>query len=125
MTEQTEALNCDHHYVTHVRSPLHVRICSLCGAPDWGDLAATQARLEAAERVCLSYGWSASSHNGTDREKATYMLWCRWHNIAPPDFLNPENHPELSDEAVAELARERDEIRERTLARFVAAGPRP
>lgn len=34
------APDCDHHWIGHLRGgePLSVRICSLCGEPDWDDL---------------------------------------------------------------------------------------
>lgn len=77
-------------------------------------------RLEAAEAVCLMYGWSTGSEE-CDRDKALYMLWTRWLRLAEaddPEYSTPKRHPELSDEIVARLAAERDEIRARTLAKI-------
>lgn len=71
-------------------------------------------RLKLADAVCLLFGWSPSRDH-TEREKALTMLWRRWAAAAPPGLLDPAEHPELSDEAIAELARQRDEIRARTL----------
>jgi hypothetical protein len=81
------------------------------------ELAGARERLAAAETVCVLFGWT-SAHDDTDREKALTMLWRRWSNLVGNAFTSPGAHPELSDEVIASLARERDAIRERTLAKL-------
>jgi hypothetical protein len=76
---------------------------------------ALEARLKAAEAVCVLLGWQANPM-GADEEKALHQLWSDWAQLAGPDFTGPDAHPELSDAEIAGLARKRDEIRERTLA---------
>jgi hypothetical protein len=78
------------------------------------------ARLRAAEEVCLMYGWTGASHE-TERGKALYELWSHWVNVSGVS-MSPADHPEMSDERIAELARQRDEIRARTLARIRELG---
>lgn len=79
-----------------------------------------RARLEAAERVCLLFGWSpAHGHGGgPDIEKATGQAWQEWAEIVGSDFTGPEAHPDLGEEAIKALARKRDGIREETLKRL-------
>jgi hypothetical protein len=70
-------------------------------------------RLEAAERVCVMYGWCPVADQG-ERGKALYMLWKRWVDVNGTDML-PASHPDLNDDVVADLARQYDEIRARVL----------
>jgi hypothetical protein len=72
------------------------------------------ARMEAAEAVCLMFGWTAA-RMGTDRDKALHELWRHWVQVSGVS-LDPEDHPELSDVVIADLARKRDETRASTLA---------
>lgn len=53
-----------------------------------------EARLEAAEAVCLMYGWSAVT-NQTPRQRVTQELWRRWVGLVDDDFLRPKAHPDL------------------------------
>jgi hypothetical protein len=71
-------------------------------------------RLEAAERVCVMYSWT-SSLDDSDRPKALFELWRRWTEVSGND-CSPAANPDLSDELIGQLARQRDETRERTLA---------
>lgn len=87
------------------------------------EVARLSARLEAAERVCVLFGWTGARHD-TDRAKALHELWAEWAGIVGAGFAGPEAHPELSDERIAELARQRDETRSRTLAAIRASGGR-
>lgn len=79
-----------------------------------------RARLEAAERVCVMFGWTAARMD-SDRDKALHELWAEWVSISGVS-TSPEDHPDLSDDRIAELARRRDETRRRTLARIRAEG---
>jgi hypothetical protein len=102
-------------------APLDLELAGLEGGV-WGSyvryLEQLESRLQTAEDVCLMYGWSTGNPRyASDREKATYMLWTRWHRIAGVSS-SPADHPHLSEERIAELARERDRIREATLARI-------
>lgn len=47
MTDQAMESNCEHAYATHVRGgePVSVRVCTLCGQPDWPDLREQVNRL--------------------------------------------------------------------------------
>ena len=83
-----------------------------------GYLSEPDKRLLAAELVCLMFGWTGI--DDSPRGKATHELWREWVDISGVR-LSPEDHPELSDERIAELARRRDETRARTLARYVPA----
>lgn len=74
-------------------------------------------RLEAAERVCVLFGWTSASHD-SDRDKALHELWSEWVDLVGSAFTGPDAHPELSDERITALARRRDRIREQTLARI-------
>lgn len=76
-----------------------------------------ERRLALAEDVCRMYAWSPA-RSKTDREKATYILWTRWLDAAEPTAVSPHLYPHLSDEEVAVLARERDDVRRRTRARL-------
>jgi hypothetical protein len=78
------------------------------------DAAQLMKRLEAAERVCVLFGWTAAS-SGTDLDKALHELWAEWVAVAGTAFAGPSAHPELSGERIAELARRRDLTRQRTL----------
>jgi hypothetical protein len=74
-------------------------------------------RLEAAERVCVLYGWTGVTEE-SERSKALHELWSEWVKMVSPGFTSRAAHPDLSDERIAELAARRDEIREQTLARM-------
>ena len=78
-------------------------------------------RLALAEAVCLMFGWSPSDMHGSDRTKATTMLWRRWADHQDVN-TDPAAHPELSDAVIERLARERDEIRDRTAAKLREKG---
>jgi hypothetical protein len=71
-------------------------------------------RLEAAERVCVMYAWTSGVHDN-DRSKALFELWRRWVEVSGND-CSPAANPDLGDELIAGLARQRDETRERALA---------
>jgi hypothetical protein len=73
-----------------------------------------EERLALAERVCVLFGWSPVLGDSV-REKATSQAWSEWVDNVGMDFLAPEAHPELSDEAIEALAVKRDEIRSETL----------
>lgn len=86
--------------------------------------ASTQAdRLRLAEQVCLMFGWTGVGGN-TDRDKALHELWVEWLRAyeAAGGSTVPIDHPELSDARIEELARRRDEIVARTLARIRTEG---
>jgi hypothetical protein len=85
-----------------------------------GEEGGEDARLRAAEEVCLMYGWTGACRD-TDRDKALHELWSHWVNVSGAS-MSPADHPELSDERIAELARQRDETRARTLARIRELG---
>lgn len=75
-------------------------------------------RLEAAERVCVLSGWTASNTTiGSDIDKALYMLWRKW-TMLPGVDPGPQAHPDLNDEVIASLARQRDDLRAETLERL-------
>jgi hypothetical protein len=76
-------------------------------------------RLEVAELVCVMVGWVPEAPG--DRGKALYELWSGWLHISGVG-TDPADHPELSDERIAELARKRDETRARTLERIWERG---
>lgn len=78
------------------------------------DRADLEARLEAAEKVCLFYGWSPS-HDGSDPEKATYMAWTAWFALVPDGELAPK--PTLNRE-IKRLAAARDALHTQTLASY-------
>lgn len=80
-----------------------------------------EARLRAAEDVCVLFAWSPSRME-TAPEKAAHELWSRWVEISGND-CTPEKNPHLTDEYVAELAAKRDEIRARTLAKIAELMP--
>jgi len=46
---QAMANACEHHYGTHILGghPIHVPICTICGTPDWNDLAEQAAAFQA------------------------------------------------------------------------------
>jgi hypothetical protein len=71
-------------------------------------------RLEAAERVCLMFGWTASRRE-SDRDRALHMLWSRWHKeygyeLDPLGSDEPAEGLGLTEGAVADLARQDDEV---------------
>src|ERR1700734_1302613 len=72
-------------------------------------------RLEAAERVCVLYGWTGSGNS--ERGKALYMLWLRWTEVSGND-CSPEANPGLTDDVIADLARQRDDRRDSALMRL-------
>jgi hypothetical protein len=73
-------------------------------------------RLRAAEEVCLLYGWTGACRD-TDRDKALHELWSHWVDVSGVS-MSPADHPEMSDERIAELARQRDATRASALARI-------
>ena len=73
-----------------------------------------ETRLHAAEQVCVLVGWTAA-HSESDLDKALHEAWREWQDI-PGVSTAPEDHPELGDERIAELARRRDEMRAQALA---------
>ena len=85
------------------------------------DRAELEARLAAAEAVCLMHAWTGS-HETTDRDKALYMLWRHWWDMVPAEQKQRSNHPELDDVAVFAMAVERDLIRDTTLRRIRGEG---
>lgn len=79
-----------------------------------------EARLRAAEDVCLMYAWSPARSGDprlTNREKAAYILWRRWDEMAGKD-TDPARNKHLGDDVVTELAAQRDAERERVMARL-------
>ena len=78
-----------------------------------------RARLAAAEKVCVLLGWT-TARNDTDQDKALHELWVEWMDLSGVS-ADPADHPELSDEHIARLARRRDETRARTLERRFSA----
>ena len=88
-------------------------------------MGAVTSRKGVAERVCVLYSWTGAAHPGTDREKALHELWSDWVALVGTDFISPDAHPELNDARIAELARRRDLIRQRTLAAIKGQTPEP
>jgi hypothetical protein len=80
------------------------------------DRAELERRCEAAEKVCVLYGWSAWTPV-TERQQATLQLWMDWHATVPDGFLNPAEQQEL-DREIPELARRRRDAA--TVARQLA-----
>lgn len=76
-----------------------------------------RGRLAAAETALVLYCWSPD-RTESDVEKAAYEAWQRWLTMVPPGFCDPDWHPHLSQEAIAAMAAERDEIRARVLSRL-------
>lgn len=70
-----------------------------------------EARLAAAERVCVLVGWTPQASN-SDRSKALSQAWQEWHRVYG------QLAPEPSDDEVVELAARRDVIRNVTLSRI-------
>lgn len=87
--------------------------CQRCGVLDEDAMVAA---LDAAEAVCLMFGWSGVNLD-TDRGLATSELWHRWANTVPDGFTSPRTHPELvaSEEVLAESRRR---TRRATVARI-------
>lgn len=81
------------------------------GAPDIP--AGIRERLEAAERVCLMVGWTASRREN-EKDKALHMLWSRWHkeygSELDPHGDEPAEGLGLTEDVIADLARQDDEI---------------
>jgi hypothetical protein len=67
-----------------------------------GALPVAPDRLKAAEDVCLLYGW-ARSRVETEREQACRQAWRLWARM-PGVSTEPADHPEWSDQAIADLA---------------------
>src|SRR4051794_20256283 len=63
--------------------------------------AEDMAKLNAAEKVCILYGWTPPGDS--EREKACSQLWQEWAALVGSDFTAPKAHPELPDERIAEL----------------------
>lgn len=70
----------------------------------------TKQELEAARLVCVLFGWTASAGD-SDEDKAVAQAWHDWANTYGAISPTPEWRAR-----VKELARRRDEIRQRTLA---------
>jgi hypothetical protein len=70
-----------------------------------------RARLAAAERVCVLFGWTCAAGN-SDRDKAVTQAWQEWHHAY--------GHvaPQPGDDEVMQLAARRDVIRNVTLMRL-------
>lgn len=66
-------------------------------------------RLQAAERVCVLVGVNATDRQ-TERGKALLQSWMDWQHQYGPSAGT------VTDEEIAEYARRRDVITERTLA---------
>lgn len=109
--------------VAHMRQGSAYAQC--CLADDLTALLAEvdrlKTRLTAAEAVALMFGWSPIVEG--KRYDACYELWCIWSEIAGADFLDARNHPELSDERIAELAAKRQAEYEAKLARLRGETP--
>jgi hypothetical protein len=82
--------------------------------------AEIQARLDAAERVCVLYAWCPPTDMDSDRNKALYMLWRAWSDLPGTD-CRPAAHPGLTDAVITDLARQRDSIRAEALDRLFAS----
>jgi hypothetical protein len=80
-------------------------------------IAKLRERLQAAEDVCLMYGWSAGRFE-SDYDKATHEVWSHWADLVGGEFLSPQSHPDLNDRRIAELAAERDRKRDAALRRM-------
>ncbi len=85
------------------------------GNHDAAEITRLRERLRAAEAVCVMYGISPARHE-TEREKAAYEVWLTWSELVGPDATTA--HPDLTDERITELARQRDTKRAETLARI-------
>jgi hypothetical protein len=77
-------------------------------------------RLEAAERVCILYGYTESRYK-TDREKAIYEWWLDWSEIVGMEFIDLTRHPEFHDQLIFMRARDFDNKRARIQAAAMAA----
>lgn len=76
----------------------------------WQRIEELEQRLEAAEQVCVLFGWTAVSYR-TERDKAVAQAWHDWADTydAMPDVTAEWRA------RIKELAARRDEIRARTL----------
>lgn len=83
-----------------------------------------EARLAGAEDVCVMWAWSGSAAHATDREKAAHELWIRWVDVSGNKCSLGEN-PHLSDEAIADLAAQRDATRAEVMRRLDERIARP
>ena len=77
-------------------------------------------RLHAAERVCVLFGWTAQNTSDSEREDALTQAWLDWSHVVPDGFM--QEQPDLSDEAIHELAEKRRHIRKQTLAAIQGVG---
>lgn len=68
-------------------------------------------RLEAAERVCVLFGATASTGE-TERDKALGQAWSEWNQRYRGDA------PTVNDRETEILARRRDQIRDATVGRI-------
>lgn len=76
-------------------------------------------RLQAAEDVCVLYGWSAAtSPDAGDRELATLQLWTEWYDVAGPGATSKAASPHLTDGVIHDLAEQRRQTRREVLARI-------
>jgi hypothetical protein len=89
---------------------------------DATELMGLRRRLNAAEQVCVMFGW-AGIHDETDRDKAVSQLWHEWNNLVGSEFSDPEAHPDLDDDAIAALARQYDLRRHLTDQRIWGGSP--
>lgn len=76
---------------------------------------AEQARLDAAERVCVLYGW-CGVHDESERDKAAHELWSTWYNDFGRDA--EKRHKKQLQAAIPELARNRDATHAATLTAY-------
>lgn len=81
-----------------------------------------QRRALVAERVCIMVGWTPGTDS--ERSKALHELWAEWLTAyeAAGGSVEPRDHPDLSDERIAELAARRDATRAATMQRIREAG---
>ncbi len=71
-------------------------------------------RLEAAEAVCLLYGWSPSTRNAGFRERASFALWSKWLDLVGGHaFARPKLHPHLSDTALRPIVENDEALQQR------------
>ena len=68
------------------------------------EAAAIRERFEAAERLCVVFGWCASRRE-SERDLAANALWRRWVRLVPEGFTEVKAHPDLTDGHLTELAR--------------------
>jgi hypothetical protein len=73
-------------------------------------------RLEAAEQVCVLYGWIGSADD-SPHDKACTQAWLDWHHAYGIDSSTPAWRSRIR-----ELSAERDRVRTATLARIRGEG---